>query len=72
MQARGLARVTKPHQLFLVPRPLPAFAERCFSGKHYGDSELGLFKVTLDHLKPRNWQPCIPSLCGSTTGWLRS
>ena len=69
MRARNLAQVTKSHHLFLVPRALSALAERHCSGKDYGDSELGVFKVTAGQPKPRNWQPCTPSLCESTTGW---
>lgn len=58
--------------LSLVPRALSALAERHVSGKGYGNSELGVFKVTPDQAKPPNWQPCIPFLCESTTGWLLS
>ena len=44
-------------------------SRKTFLWKSYGDSELGVFKVTLDQVKLPSWQPCIPSLCESTTGW---
>lgn len=72
MRARSLAQVRKSSFLSLVPRVLSALAEKHFSGKGYSDSDLGVFKVTSDQAKPLNWQPCIPSFCESTTGWLLS
>lgn len=68
MRARSLAQVSKSCHLSLVSRILSALAET-FLWKTYGHSELGVFKVTLDQAKLPNWQPCIPSLCESTTGW---
>lgn len=71
-EGRSLAQARNSHRLSLVPRALSALVERHFSGKGYGNSELGVFKVTADQAKPPNWQPFIPFLCESTTGWLRS
>lgn len=72
MRTGNLAQVITCYHLLLVPRALSALAERHFSGEGCVDSEPGVFKVTPDHQKPPNWRLCTPSLCGSTTGWLRS